>query len=289
MPEDDVQFKAALAHWVASHDGDRPGVRLIEIDGHQCVVKRRHDTIWTRSTFFLRYLRSSISAVVCVLTLGEFPSVRVLLRNGLDDEASRLRELRAAGCRVPAILHHEPGVLVLEYVGQDLPYLIRIGSPADRLQWMAAAARDLARFHAGGFVHGGAQLRNLMWGGALARIDFEGDVGAALTRIDFEENIGAALSRPLGQAYDVYQMVSSMAGLRGHEFNPVNRQELCDALVHAYLEANPDPAVRFQLQRMAKALARVRRLLGGLLARAPGRDLQGVVHVADALAVMIDP
>jgi len=198
------------------------------------------------------------------------------LRNGLDDEAQRLRLLRAAGQRVPAILHHAHGVLVLEYVGQDLPYLIRIGTPAERLQWMDAAARDLAEFHTAGFVHGGAQLRNLMWRDSL-------------TRIDFEENIGAALSRPLGQAYDVYQMISSMAGLRGHEFNPVNRQALCDALLAAYLLANPDPEVRAQLQRMAKALARVRRQLGWLLVRVPGRDLQGVVHVADALAVMIVP
>ncbi len=273
---DDTSFNAALAQWLASHAGDRPGVRLIELDGRRCVVKRRHDTFWTRATFFLRYLRSSISAIVCLLTLGEFPSVRVLLRNGLDDEAERLRLLRAAGQRVPAILHHGRGVLVLEFVGQDLPYLIRIGTPAERLQWMAAAARDLAEFHGAGFVHGGAQLRNLMWRDSL-------------TRIDFEENIGAALSRPLGQAYDVYQMISSMAGLRGHEFNPVNRQELCDALLDAYLLANPDPDVRAQLHLMAKALARVRRQLGWLLVRAPGRDLQGVVHVADALAVMIDP
>ena len=274
--EAEARFNAALALWIVSHAGDRPGVRVIDVAGRRCVVKRRHNTIWTRSTFFFRYLRSSISAIACLFTLREFPSVRVLLRNGLDDEAERLRQLRAAGCRVPAILHHEPGVLVLEYVGQDLPYLIRIGTPSERLHWMAAAAADLAQFHAAGFVHGGAQLRNLMWADGV------------LSRIDFEENIGAALSLPLGQAYDVYQMISSMAGLRGHEFNRVNRQELCDALLRAYLEANPDPAVRLQLRRMARALARVRRQLGWLLARAPGRDLQGVVHVADALAVMID-
>ena len=276
MSKADARFHAALVQWIASHAGDRPGVRVIEVEGRRCVVKRRHDTFWTRSTFFLRYLRSSVSAIVCLFTLREFPSVRVLLRNGLDDEAGRLGQLRAAGCHVPAILHREPGVLVLEYVGQDLPYLIRIGTPSERLGWMAAAASDLARFHVAGFVHGGAQLRNLMWADGV------------LSRIDFEENIGAALSRPLGQAYDVYQMVSSMAGLRGHEFNPVNRQALCNALLHAYLEANPDPEVRRQLRRMARALAGVRRRLGWLLTRAPGRDLRGVVHVADALAVMID-
>lgn len=277
MSESDARFEAALAQWIATHAGDRPGVRMIEIEGHRCVVKRRHETLWTRATFVLRYLRSSISAMTCLLTLHEFPSVRVLLRNGLDDEAGRLRELRAAGCRVPLIHYHAPGVLVLEYVGQDLPYMIRIASPLERLQWMEAAAYDLARFHRAGFVHGGAQLRNLMWGRGV------------MTRIDFEENIGDALSRPLGQAYDVYQMVSSMAGLRGHEFNSANRQELCDALVRAYLAANPDPEVRRQLQRMARALAGVRARLGWLLTRSPGRDLRGVVHVADALAVMIDP
>ena len=163
MSKADARFHAALVQWIASHAGDRPGVRVIEVEGRRCVVKRRHDTFWTRSTFFLRYLRSSVSAIVCLFTLREFPSVRVLLRNGLDDEAGRLGQLRAAGCHVPAILHREPGVLVLEYVGQDLPYLIRIGTPSERLGWMAAAASDLARFHVAGFVHGGAQLRNLMW------------------------------------------------------------------------------------------------------------------------------
>lgn len=276
MTDADHRFQAALGQWLASHANDRPGVKVIELAGRRCVVKRRHDTLWTRSTYFLRYLRSSVSAVACLLALGEFPSVRVLLRNGLHDEAERLRALQASGCRVPSILHDETGVLVLEYVGQDLPYLIRIGTTLDRFKWMEAAAFDLARFHAAGHVHGGAQLRNLMWRAGV------------LTRIDFEENIGAALSRPVGQAYDVYQMISSMAGLRGREFNAANRQELCDVLLAAYLRANPDPEVRGQLRRMALALGRVRHHLGGLLSRAPGRDLRGVVHVADALAVMID-
>ncbi len=124
MSESDARFEDALAQWIAAHAGDRPGVRMIEIEGHRCVVKRRHETLWTRSTFVLRYLRSSISAMTCLLTLHEFPSVRVLLRNGLDDEAGRLRELRAAGYDGPLISEVSLGDAALEETAQAIRKII---------------------------------------------------------------------------------------------------------------------------------------------------------------------
>ena len=265
----DSSFQQVLSAWLLEHQGEPAGVRIIVIDGRRCVIKRRRDTLKTRLVYCLRYIRSSTLAWLCLITLGELPSARVLLRNSLDDEAQRLAKLRAAGCRVPLILRHEPGVLVLEYVGQDVPYLLRTRAQGERLALVTNVAQDLAAFHRAGFVHGGAQLRNVMF------------KDGALTRIDFEENIGEALSHPVGQAYDVYQMISSMAGLRGHEFSRHNRQALCDRLLSAYRNANPDPLVDHQLKRMARALGVLYKLLGGVLKRFPGRDVQGVVHVAN--------
>ncbi len=265
----DSPFQQALSAWLLKHQGEPAGVQILDIAGRRIVIKRRRDTLKTRLIYCLRYLRSSTLAWLCLLTLGELPSARVLLRNGLDDEAQRLVQLRVAGCRVPLILRHAPGVLVLEYVGQDMPYLLRTALQENRLDLVAKVARDLAVFHQAGFVHGGAQLRNVM------------SENGVLTRIDFEENIGEALSHPVGQAYDVYQMISSMAGLRGHEFSPHDRQALCDRLMSAYLQANPDPLVARELSRMARPLGLLHQSLGWLLKRLPGRDVQGFVHVAN--------
>ena len=120
-------------------------------------------------------------------------------------------------------------------------------------------------------MHGGAQLRNLM---------MHDDI---LTRIDFEENLGEAMSLPLGQAYDVFQMLSSMAGLRGHEFRPAERQALCNQLLSAYLQANPEPQVRAQLTKIGKIFCSIEKYLGWLLKRLPGRDIQGFLYVTNSL------
>jgi tRNA A-37 threonylcarbamoyl transferase component Bud32 len=197
------------------------------------------------------------------------------MQTTLSDEARKLESLSQYGWRVPQVWRHAPDVLVLEYVGQDLPHVIRIDTPAARLVWMDRAAQDLAAFHRAGFVHGGAQLRNLMCKGTV------------LTRIDFEENIGEALSRPLGQAYDVYQMVSSMAGLRGKEFGSANRQELSLRLLQAYLEANPDLSVKQALKRISSVMTCAQRYLGWLLKRLPGRDIRGFLYVTDALRLSL--
>jgi tRNA A-37 threonylcarbamoyl transferase component Bud32 len=208
--------------------------------------------------------------------MGERPLPQRLLKNNLQDEAQRLVRLKDAGSSVPKVWYHAPEILVLEYVGQDMPYLIRMATPEGRLGLMSRAAQELANFHRAGFVHGGAQLRNLM----------VSDDGTA-TRIDFEENIGEALSLPLAQAYDVFQMVSSMAGLRGHEFSLNERQTLCHQLLAAYLGANPDPLVRAQLISIEKKFAVIKKYLGWCLKSIPGRDIQGFLYVTNTLRLSL--
>jgi len=266
-----TSFESGLKAWLALHANEGSGVWVIEIAGVQCVVKRRRESLATQLVYILRFIRSWTLAQVCWLAFGEHPSATVLLRNGLSDEAKRLETLYQAGCHVPEILYQDAEVLVLEYVGQGVPFLVRRSQPAQRLVWMDRCARDLAAFHQAGFVHGGAQLRNLMF------------LNNRITRVDFEENIGEAMSLPSGQAYDVYQMLSSMAGLRGHELTPYSRQLLCDRLLDAYLQANPDPLVIKELARFGRSFGKIKTYLGWLLSRLPWRDVQGFLYVTHTL------
>ena len=274
--EGDSQFRRALDEWLLLHASDAAGVSFVDFAGRPCVVKRYKERWFGPLTAALQFVGVSALSWLCWLLLGERPSTRLLLKKTLQDEAQRLLWLKEAGSAVPSIWYQAPDVLVLEYVGQDLPYLIRIAAPEGRLNLMTMAAEHLANFHRAGFVHGGAQLRNLMLQ----------DDGTA-TRIDFEENIGAALSAPLAQAYDVFQMLSSMAGLRGHEFSPTERQALCHQLLAVYLSANPDPLVRASLTELEKKFSAIKKYLGWFFKWLPGRDIQGFLYVTNTLRLSL--
>lgn len=273
---DDARFKLALDEWLLLHAQDAAGVSFVEFAGYPCVVKRHRATWFSPLVAALKTIRVIVLSGLCWLLIGERPSPQRLLQNTLQDEGRRLMRLKQAGSAVPKVWYQAPGLLVLEYVGQDMPYLIRIATPEARQALMRTAAQELAHFHRAGFVHGGAQLRNLMIH----------DDGTA-TRVDFEENIGEALSLPLAQAYDVFQLVSSMAGLRGHEFTPAERQALCHQLLDEYLRANPDPRVRAQLAAIENKFASVKKYLGWLLKWIPGRDIQGFLYVTNTLRLSL--
>lgn len=264
-------FKKALSTWLTQHENAGNDVYIDQIGGRLCVIKIKRPSALGAASYFVRYFRASLISLFCWWGFKERPSPRVLLRNNLEAETERLLALHAQGYPVPEVLHHEPGILVLAFVGQSLTNLIRESSSERRLFWIEQAARDLAKFHQAGFVHGGAQLRNLI-------VQQE-----QLTRIDFEENIAEALSRPLGQAYDVYQMISSMAGLSVEQLSEQERIRLCQRLLVVYLESNPDPAVHARLVRFGQLFYSVKRHIGWLLQRLPGRDVRGFLYVTDAL------
>jgi tRNA A-37 threonylcarbamoyl transferase component Bud32 len=273
---EDACFKLALDQWLLLHADDAAGVSFVEFAGRPCVVKRHRAKWFSPLTAGLKGVRVVVLSGLCWLLMNERPSPQRLLKNTLQDEARRLVRLKAAGTAVPSVWYQAPDLLVLEYVGQDMPYLIRIATPEGRPMLMRTAAQELAHFHHAGFVHGGAQLRNLMM-----------QENGTTTRIDFEENIGEALSLPLAQAYDVFQLVSSMAGLRGHQFSPTERQSLCHQLLVEYLKANPDPMVHAQLMAIEKKFALVKKYLGWLLKVIPGRDVQGFLYVTNTLRVSL--
>ncbi|CAM4153769.1 Serine/threonine protein kinase [Bordetella tumbae] len=264
------QAPAGLQAWLDSVDAARePSVREIEIDGVACVVKRRRASVMQGLSYGLRYLRALGLAVGCKVFLGEFPSPNVLLRNGLAYEAERLRQLSQAGCRVPDVWMEAPGLLVLEHVGEDFANLIRHAGPEQRMQWVRDLAIDLAQFHAQGHCHGGAQIRNVTLRDGL------------MWRIDFEENTGNALSLPLAQAYDLYQLLSSLLGLRKlDDADPVGLGKM---MLAAYFEAYPAPEVRARLKRLARVICGSAAMLRPVAGRLPGRDIRGFFQVADTL------
>ena len=82
-------------------------------------------------------------------------------------------------------------------------------------------------------------------------------------------------------------MLSSMAGLRGEQFGPDERQTLCLRLLQTYLQANPDPEVKDQLRRLGRVTGSIQRYLGLFLKRLPGRDIRGLLYVSDALRLSL--
>jgi len=250
-------------------------VAEITLDGVRCVVKQRRPGAGRSLSYVLRYLRASMLAVVCRIFLGEFPRPGVLLRNGLPYEAERLRHLRQANWRVPDVWWQQPGMLVLEHVGDNLPWRIRGADPERRRELVRAVALDLAAFHARGLWHGGAQVRNLTLRDGV------------LWRIDFEENIGGALSLPLAQAYDLFQTLSSLQSMRKVPEDEL--PQLGTLALRAYLDARPDPAVRAALRRMARLVCGASRVLGPVAGRLPWRDVRAFFRLADTLRLLWHP
>lgn len=267
---------AGLADWLATLiPAQEPAIRLDEVQGVPLVVKRRRPSLMRGLSYAVRYMRAALLAIGCRLVLGEFPSPRLLVHNGLDHEARRLRDLDAANWRVPHVWSHVPGELVLEFVGDDLPGLLRRSDRAAQEALVSEVASELAAFHRQGLWHGGSQVRNLTW--------HEG----AIWRIDFEENIGGALSLPLAQAYDVYQCLSSLVALRA--LPEETSIALGERLLSEYLAQNADPRVRQALMRMAGLLRTTTAVLRPVLGWVPGRDVQGFFRVSHTLRLLWNP
>ena len=220
-----------LRAWLDSVDASRePSVREVTIDGVRCVIKRRRPSLGGGSVICAALHARPVPGSGLQAVPGRISRPGVVLRNGLEHEAERLSALLQAGCRVPEVWWRERGLLVLEYVGEDLADLIRNEDSTTRLWLARAAAADLAAFHARGLWHGGAQIRNITLR--------EGE----LWRIDFEENIGSALSRPLTQAYDLFQMLASITSLRTLP-DDVGRS-LGKLALDVYFEHHPDAEVK---------------------------------------------
>lgn len=190
-------------------------------------------------------------------------------------EVRRLQALAQAGVRVPRVVHHDDGFLLMEHCGTTVASLVE-GWPIEtcRRELLALAA-ELGAFHRGGQWHGAAQIKN------LTRQDGQ------TFRIDFEETFGELVPLPAAQALDIVLFLNSIS-LAG----PIDDAEaaaLLPALLRAYFDANPDPQIRAvfaRAQPWARAGSRVaapwRRLHFG------GRRRKGAARIGLLVAALTE-
>ncbi|WP_066272315.1 hypothetical protein [Hydrogenophaga palleronii] len=159
-------------------------------------------------------------------------------------EHQRLVALAAAGEQVPAVVAFDGFALTTGDIGETVDLQLHRLPEDQRLPLMCAASADLARFHARGHWHGGAQLRNTTWD------------GHRFARLDFEERLRPGMALDTVQVYDVLQMLLSLARF----LQPLGPSAVL-AVLQAYEAAGPGgPAVRAFIEHLLPRLERVSRI-----------------------------
>lgn len=209
---------------------------------------RRTDKVWTKTAARpLRGTGKAAAAWAMAHFLGvPVPWAAVRQRSGpelLAFEHQRLRQLAQAGEQVPQVLSFDGQTLALSDVGPTVDECLQRLPPADHLALMCAASADLARFHARGHWHGGAQIRNLTWD------------GEHFARLDFEERLFPAMPLHACQIYDVLQLVMSLA----RWVLPLGAPAVL-AVLRAYEAEDPALDLRRFLRHLLPRLQRVSRL-----------------------------
>ena len=103
MLRSDSSFQLALTRWLADHASEPSSVHIVDLDGHRCVIKLRKPRLTETLIYRVRVVRAWLLSCLCWLALGERPSVRVLMRTTLDDEARKLQFFSSHGYRVPKV------------------------------------------------------------------------------------------------------------------------------------------------------------------------------------------
>lgn len=207
------QHQTAISQFIAKNPSlEQP--QIFEIDATKYVIKpqrRESGRTW----------REYASAISAFLLFGQLISPKKLRTDGIAHEARRLKELKAAGVRVPEVYIENKDYIVIEFCGkscqhtmdcliekkQILPFYAlpqagnKYGDQVDKkiIGYIEAAVENLIELHQLKQWHGGAQVRNLT---------LKDDV---IYRIDFEENTGNAMPLALAQAYDVLLSFNSLA------------------------------------------------------------------------------
>lgn len=195
----------------------------------------------------MRSLRKSLGAWLFAHFVGvPVPWRAVRQSDGralLAFEHERLLALAAAGERVPPVLAYDGERLVTGHLGATLDSWLNRATPGQTLELMQAAAADLARFHARGQWHGGAQVRNLTWD------------GEHFGRLDFEERLRPGMALSTVQVYDALQLMLSLT----RWLEPLGSQAVCTVLMAYQAEA---PAVDLPgfMRQLLPRLWRVSRL-----------------------------
>jgi tRNA A-37 threonylcarbamoyl transferase component Bud32 len=126
---------------------------------------------------------------------------RVLYPNlsALRDEARAMRALRALGMLVPTVVCETPAFIVLTDLGENLQHCLDEADGQQRLRHVAQLADVLSELHRRKGWHGNAALRNFTL--------HDGQVGM----LDFEKTAHRWWSLNVRQAYDIWQLLHSLA------------------------------------------------------------------------------
>jgi len=242
----------------------------VEIEGQSCVIKWAQPKPWAR-------VRSWLAALVCWLAFGERIAPSALRSAGIQTEAQRLRALFDAGLRVPRILLQQEDCLVLDAVGVSLDRVVGDLATADKIALFARVTDDLADWHARGYWHGGAQLRN---------VTLHQD---QIYRIDFEERHGDVLSVAATRVYDLLLWF-------GDAFTHLSSEHLMlegRVLVQRYFDRVQDTQVQTQ-EPVRQCLRRLLRVLQALVwmdrycpSLTRSRDKQRVVRFARVMRLVL--
>lgn len=213
---------------------------------------RRSDKVWTKTAE--RPLRSTGKAVAawCMAHFLGVPVPWAAVRQAsgselLAFEHERLQQLAQTGEQVPPVLAFDGHTLQLGDVGPTVDECLQRLPATDHLALMCAVSADLARFHARGHWHGGAQIRNVTWD------------GVQFARLDFEERLFPAMPLHACQIYDVLQLVMSLA----RWVLPLGSPAVL-AVLQAYEDEDPALDLRGFLRHLLPRLQRVSRLAAWL-------------------------
>lgn len=228
--------------------------------------------LWVKTAGAPR-LRSSVLMQRAIAAAFALPMLRPARSRpgamGLAAEAGAVRRLAGAGFSVPAVIACTGQWLVLSDAGDALEARLNAEKDADaRWQMIAAAGRLLARLHAAGLWHGGAQIRNFSWH----------DNAPGL--LDLEDNDLPGMTLPEKQARDLLLFLYSLMRY-DRNVTPPRLPGLASELL-----AQATPEVRDALRRLRRRMAWLL-ALARLIAPYAGRDVRQAVAADDALAIAL--
>lgn len=219
-------------------------------------------------------LRSSLLMQRAVAGLFGLPLLRPARLHGgaagLTQEAAAIRQLTAAGFRLPEVIACTERWLVLGDAGVAMePLLNATADDDERWRMIAAAGTLLSRLHAAGHWHGGAQIRNFSWR--------DGEPGL----LDLEDHDLADMTLAERQARDLLLFLYSLT-----RYDRAPGAPRLSAQAKLMLqEARPESraTLRRLRRRMAWLLALARRI-----APYAGRDIRQAVAADQAIGSALD-
>ena len=223
MNENPVALEAATRAVLAT---DSSRTCIFEHEGRRYVVKRlAAKPRKLIQTLFMRWLVKRLTGQrlpLETLALSEATS-------SMDFEATRLKDLAAAGIRVPRVALVTAEFFVLEYCGEVVQAQLKSWTPETWRRELPRLATELGEFHRAGHWHGGAQIKNVTLQDGVSY------------RIDFEEDFGEIMTLEMTQAADLALFLNSIP-LSG----PIGESEarqLLPQLIDRYFAANPNPEI----------------------------------------------